>query len=71
MQVSNVYFESTPLELFSGIITEEGLLEPAVVAQIEEKHRREAVAAFGLEPVTALAHPPAPPGIDNPIVDNV
>lgn len=27
----NVYFEPTPLELFSGVVTEEGLLEPAQV----------------------------------------
>lgn len=44
MSVRNVYFEPTPLELFAGVVTEEGLLPPeAAEAQVErwaERYRQ-------------------------------
>lgn len=50
--VRNTYFESTPLELFRGIITESGLLRQEDVVALERRRWDEAVEAFGLEPVT-------------------
>jgi len=48
----NVYFESTPLALFAGIVTERGVLSATEAAAILQAQRRAYVSAFRLEPVT-------------------
>lgn len=47
----NVYFEATPLELVTGIVTEEGLLEPAQAVQQIEELKQLYIDAFQLSPL--------------------
>lgn len=50
LRARNVYFESTPLHLFTGIVTERGILSPEDTGRII-RHRREAYQrAFRLIP---------------------
>lgn len=44
----NVYFESTPLHLFTGIVTERGVLTPQQAADIIRQRRDAYVRAFRL-----------------------
>jgi translation initiation factor eIF-2B subunit delta len=49
----NVYFESTPLALFAGIVTERGVLSGPEAAAILQAQRKAYISAFRLEPLEA------------------
>lgn len=49
VKVSNIYFEVVPLELISGVVTENGLLSPQQIDEEVEARRRRYLQAFQLE----------------------
>lgn len=49
INIANVYFEETPLELFAGVITEQGKLSQAEVAHQISRWKDMYVRAFALE----------------------
>ena len=48
VRVRNVYFEPTPLELLSGVVTERGLLDVSTVKEAVEALTQKYILAFQL-----------------------